>query len=135
MMHKMVNFCQMKNWYLSFTFSTIRSMAFINSKKIENNKLVLVKEIRKSYYDSIIDQKKRSFQELKKTPNAKLFNKIGITLNLIAKPEKANRTQMDAIGFFILFYFFLPQLQNIQQEYPASSIVSHNCHQIVQRGY
>mgnify|MGYP000263027442 CR=1 FL=1 len=38
-------------------------------------------------------------------------------------------------GFFILFYFFLPQLQNIQQEYPASSIVSHNCHQIVQRGY
>lgn len=27
-------------------------------KKIENNKLVLVKEIRKSYYDSIIDQKK-----------------------------------------------------------------------------
>ena len=72
---------------------------------------------------------------MKKTPNAELFNKIGITLNLIAKPEKANRTQMDAIGFFILFYFFLPQLQNIQQEYPASSIVSHNCHQIVQRGY
>lgn len=63
-------------------------------KKIENNKLVLVKEIRKSYYDSIIDQKKRSFQKLKKTPNAKLFNKIDITLNLIAKPEKANRTQM-----------------------------------------
>ena len=103
-------------------------------KKIENNKLVLVKEIRKSYYDSIIDQK-RSFQKLKKTPNAKLFNKIDITLYLIAKPEKANRTQMDAIGFFILFYFFLPQLQNIQQEYPASPIVSHNCHQIVQRGY
>ena len=72
---------------------------------------------------------------MKKTPNAELFNKIGITLNLIAKPEKANRTKMDAIGFFILFYFFLPQLQNIQQEYPASSIVSHNCHQIVQRGY
>jgi hypothetical protein len=45
---------------------------------------------------------------LKKTPNAELFNKIGITLNLIAKPEKANRTQMDAIGFFILFYFFTP---------------------------
>lgn len=34
MMHKMVNFCQMKNWYLSFTFSTIRFMAFINSKKL-----------------------------------------------------------------------------------------------------
>lgn len=102
-------------------------------KKIENNKLVLVKEIRKSYYDSIIDQK-RSFQKLKKTPNAKLFNKIGITLNLITKPEKANRTQMDAIGF-LSYSIFLPQLQNIQQEYPASSIVSHNCHQIVQRGY
>jgi hypothetical protein len=37
-------------------------MAFINSKKIENNKLVLVKEIRKSYYDSIIDQKKGLFR-------------------------------------------------------------------------
>ena len=36
---------------------------------------------------------------------------------------------------FYLILFFLPQLQNIQQEYPASSIVSHNCHQIVQRGY
>lgn len=74
-------------------------------KKIENNKLVLVKEIRKSYYDSIIDQK-RSFQKLKKTPNAKLFNKIDITLYLIAKPEKANRTKMDAIGFFYLILFF-----------------------------
>lgn len=62
MMHEMVNFCQMKNCYLSFTFSTIGSMAFINSKKIENNKLVLAKEIRKSYYDSIIDQKKGLFR-------------------------------------------------------------------------
>lgn len=83
-------------------------------KKIENNKLVLVKEIRKSYYDSIIDQK-RSFQKLKKTPNAKLFNKIGITLNLIAKPEKANRTKMDAIGFFILFYFFYPSFKTFSR--------------------
>lgn len=72
MMHKMVNFCQMKNWYLSFTFSTIRSMAFINSKKIENNKLVLVKEIRKSYYDSIIDQKK-VFSEIEENSKCKII--------------------------------------------------------------
>lgn len=68
----MVNFCQMKNWYLSFTFSTIRSMAFINSKKIENNKLVLVKEIRKSYYDSIIDQKK-VFSEIEENSKCKII--------------------------------------------------------------
>lgn len=72
MMHKMVNFCQMKNWYLSFTFSTIRSMAFINSKKIENNKLVLVKEIRKSYYDSIIDQKK-VFSEIEENSKCRII--------------------------------------------------------------
>ena len=71
MMHKMVNFCQMKNWYLSFTFSTIRSMAFINSK-IENNKLVLVKEIRKSYYDSIIDLKK-VFSEIEENSKCKII--------------------------------------------------------------
>ena len=72
MMHEMMNFCQMKNWYLSFTFSTIRSMAFINSKKIENNKLVLVKEIRKSYYDSIIDQKK-VFSEIEENSKCKII--------------------------------------------------------------
>lgn len=72
MMHEMVNFCQMQNWYLSFTFSTIRSMAFINSKKIENNKLVLVKEIRKSYYDSIIDQKK-VFSEIEENSKCKII--------------------------------------------------------------
>lgn len=72
MMHKMVNFCQMKNWYLSFTFSTIRSMVFINLKKIENNKLVLVKEIRKSYYDSIIDQKK-VFSEIEENSKCKII--------------------------------------------------------------
>lgn len=72
MIHEMVNFCQMKNWYLSFTFSTIRSMAFINSKKIENNKLVLVKEIRKSYYDSIIDQKK-VFSEIEENSKCKII--------------------------------------------------------------
>lgn len=72
MMHKMVNFCQMKNWYLSFTFSTIRFMAFINSKKIENNKLVLVKEIRKSYYDSIIDQKK-VFSEIEENSKCRII--------------------------------------------------------------
>ena len=83
-------------------------------KKIENNKLVLAKEIRKSYYDSIIDQK-RSFQKLKKTPNAELFNKIGITLNLIAKPEKANRTQTDAIGFFYLILFFYPNFNTFSR--------------------
>lgn len=83
-------------------------------KKIENNKLVLVKEIRKSYYDSIIDQK-RSFQKLKEIPNAKLFNKIGITLNLIAKPEKANRTQTDAIGFFYLILFFYPNFNTFSR--------------------
>lgn len=140
--NKIISFVKSQNGELLSDEKLVSFIYFFNHKiygiyqfkKIENNKLVLVKEIRKSYYDSIIDQK-RSFQKLKKTPNAKLFNKIDITLNLIAKPEKANRTQMDAIGFFILFYFFLPQLQNIQQEYPASSIVSHNCHQIVQRGY
>jgi hypothetical protein len=62
----------MKNWYLSFTFSTIRSMAFINSKKFENNKLVLVKEIRKSYYDSIIDQKK-VFSEIEENSKCKII--------------------------------------------------------------
>jgi hypothetical protein len=72
MKHKMVNFCEIKNWYLSFTFSTIRSMAFINSKKIENNKLVLVKEIRKSYYDSIIDQKK-VFSEIEENSKCKII--------------------------------------------------------------
>lgn len=72
MMHEMVNFCQMKNWYLSFTFSTIRSMAFINSKKVENNKLVLVKEIRKSYYDSIIDQKK-VFSEIEENSKCRII--------------------------------------------------------------
>lgn len=71
MMHKMVNFCQMKNWYLSFTFSIIRSMAY-QFKKIENNKLVLVKEIRKSYYDSIIDQKK-VFSEIEENSKCKII--------------------------------------------------------------
>lgn len=74
-------------------------------KKIENNKLVLVKEIRKSYYDSIIDQK-RSFQKLKKTPNAKLFNKIDITLNLIAKPGKSQPHPNGCDRLFYLILFF-----------------------------
>ncbi len=67
MMHKMVNFCQMKNWYLSFTFSWHLSI-----QKIENNKLVLVKEIRKSYYDSIIDQKK-VFSEIEENSKCRII--------------------------------------------------------------
>lgn len=113
--NKIISFVKSQNGELLSDEKLVSFIYFFNRKiygiyqfkKIENNKLVLLKEIRKSYYDSIIDQK-RSFQKLKKTPNAELFNKIGITLNLIAKPEKANRTQMDAIGFFILFYFFTP---------------------------
>jgi len=58
----------MKNWYLSFTFSTIRSQF----KKIENNKFVLVKEIRKSYYDSIIDQKK-VFSEIEENSKCRII--------------------------------------------------------------
>lgn len=41
-------------------------------KKIENNKLVLVKEIRKSYYDSIIDQKK-VFSEIEENSKCKII--------------------------------------------------------------
>ncbi|WP_418819635.1 hypothetical protein, partial [Ruminococcus sp.] len=41
-------------------------------KKIENNKLVLVKEIRKSYYDSIIDQKK-VFSEIEENSKCRII--------------------------------------------------------------
>lgn len=41
-------------------------------KKIENNKFVLVKEIRKSYYDSIIDQKK-VFSEIEENSKCKII--------------------------------------------------------------
>ena len=41
-------------------------------KKIDNNKLVLVKEIRKSYYDSIIDQKK-VFSEIEENSKCKII--------------------------------------------------------------
>lgn len=57
----------MKNWYLSFTFSWHLSI-----QKIENNKLVLVKEIRKSYYDSIIDQKK-VFSEIEENSKCRII--------------------------------------------------------------
>ena len=83
-------------------------------KKIENNKLVLVKEIRKSYYDSIIDQK-NVFSEIEENSKCKIINKIGITLNLIAKPEKANRTQMDAIGFLSYSIFFYPSFKTFSR--------------------
>lgn len=84
-------------------------------KKIENNKLVLVKEIRKSYYDSIIDQK-RSFQKLKKTPNAKLFNKIDITLNLIAKPgKKPTAPKWMRSAFLSYSIFFYPSFKTFSK--------------------
>lgn len=41
-------------------------------KKIENNKFVLVKEIRKSYYDSIIDQKK-VFSEIEENSKCRII--------------------------------------------------------------
>lgn len=41
-------------------------------KKIENNKLVLVKEIMKSYYDSIIDQKK-VFSEIEENSKCRII--------------------------------------------------------------
>lgn len=41
-------------------------------KKIENNKLVWAKEIRKSYYDSIIDQKK-VFSEIEENSKCKII--------------------------------------------------------------
>lgn len=78
--NKIISFVKSQNGELLSDEKLVSFIYFFNHKiygiyqfkKIENNKFVLVKEIRKSYYDSIIDQKK-VFSEIEENSKCKII--------------------------------------------------------------
>lgn len=60
------------NKLITRNYNTFCNLYLYKTNIIENNKLVLVKEIRKSYYDSIIDQKK-VFSEIEENSKCKII--------------------------------------------------------------
>ncbi len=60
------------NKLITRNYNTFCNLYLYKTNMIENNKLVLVKEIRKSYYDSIIDQKK-VFSEIEENSKCKII--------------------------------------------------------------
>lgn len=78
--NKIISFVKSQNGELLSDEKLVSFIYFFNRKiygiyqfkKIENNKLVLLKEIRKSYYDSIIDQKK-VFSEIEENSKCRII--------------------------------------------------------------
>lgn len=78
--NKIISFVKSQNGELLSDEKLVSFIYFFNHKiygiyqfkKIENNKLVLAKEIRKSYYDSIIDQK-NVFSEIEENSKCKII--------------------------------------------------------------
>ena len=78
--NKIISFVKSQNGELLSDEKLVSFIYFFNHKiygiyqfkKIENNKFVLVKEIRKSYYDSIIDQKK-VFSEIEENSKCRII--------------------------------------------------------------
>lgn len=60
------------NKLITRNYNTFCNLYLYKTNMIENNKLVLVKEIRKSYYNSIIDQKK-VFSEIEENSKCKII--------------------------------------------------------------